>query len=620
VSRPEFEPVLGGATANLKNVWHHHDQRKRVGMTRSSKIGAAIAIGVIVIGGASVLAWTAYYFASLRKGAQLARAGYNDMQHGNYDAAITDLSAALQKKLNRRDRFYLYLNRGASYNVKRSFDNAIRDLSEAIRLDPDIPNSYEERGWAYQQKGENDKAMIEFSETIKRDQNSGSAYYNRGMIFYNEGEIDRALLDFEEATRCRPDSPDGFFMRALCYLSKDDLDHALANFDAALTINSANPTFYEKRAEVFTRKGHHEKSLFDRLQAERLRPKPRLAAKGHKLFAPNHTPHDVHLDVEALSRSNTLFETNKAFRELLDEASAASAAGESDRVISLCNRVLAMKIGPATAASATNLRGIAYFENGEVDKALHDYDDALKLNANNAAAYVNRAIVLEEKGAGEEALKDYEEAIRLDPKDYFAYYNRATAFQDKGDLDSALANYDKAVELKPANEDAYVGRAIIYLRAHEPDKAISECTTAIHLDPNAFLAYINRAKAYAQMKQYSLSSADLETATALSATRTHAALNSIAWFRATCSDPILRDGREAVKAAIKACERSHWRNLHYIDTLAAAYAEAGDFEKAVEYEKKTLKMSKGRSRYEERARHRIKLYQQRTPYHEDTPE
>ena len=92
--------------------------------------------------------------------------------------------------------------------------------------------------------------------------------------------------------------------------------------------------------------------------------------------------------------------------------------------------------------------------------------------------------------------------------------------------------------------------------------------------------------------------------------------NARAWLRATCPDPKYRDGKQAVESATRACELSTWKSPGELDTLAAAYAEAGDFDAAVKWEEEALKMhtdEEHRSGY----RARLALYRARTPYREE---
>jgi hypothetical protein len=92
--------------------------------------------------------------------------------------------------------------------------------------------------------------------------------------------------------------------------------------------------------------------------------------------------------------------------------------------------------------------------------------------------------------------------------------------------------------------------------------------------------------------------------------------NELAWIKATCLDESVRDGKGAVEAATKACELSEWKNWNWIDTLAAACAENGDFKRAIEIEEQALRTGKPRESDRREMRSRISLYQQSRPFRE----
>jgi hypothetical protein len=102
----------------------------------------------------------------------------------------------------------------------------------------------------------------------------------------------------------------------------------------------------------------------------------------------------------------------------------------------------------------------------------------------------------------------------------------------------------------------------------------------------------------------------------------HPAYNNLSWLRATCPDEALRDGKEALVKATKACELTGWADWTRLDTLAAACAEVGGFEKAVEYQKRAMSMS-GVPKVDRpevdriEMKHRLGLYQLKQPYHEE---
>jgi tetratricopeptide (TPR) repeat protein len=90
------------------------------------------------------------------------------------------------------------------------------------------------------------------------------------------------------------------------------------------------------------------------------------------------------------------------------------------------------------------------------------------------------------------------------------------------------------------------------------------------------------------------------------------AYNYLAWLLATCPKAEFRNGTKAVEQATKACELSEWKNMSIIDTLAAAYAESGDFDKAVKWESKVLDAYPSN----DSIKTRLALYQKHQPYHE----
>ena len=100
-----------------------------------------------------------------------------------------------------------------------------------------------------------------------------------------------------------------------------------------------------------------------------------------------------------------------------------------------------------------------------------------------AWAHTNRGVAYRAKGDHDRAIADYDEAIRLDPKDAVAYSNRGIAYKDKGDYDRAIADYNEAIGLDPKNAVAYNNRGVAYNAKGDPDRAIADYNEAIRLDP-----------------------------------------------------------------------------------------------------------------------------------------
>src|SRR6516164_6618167 len=98
-------------------------------------------------------------------------------------------------------------------------------------------------------------------------------------------------------------------------------------------------------------------------------------------------------------------------------------------------------------AEAFNNRGIAYRLKGEYDRAVQDYNQAIKLNAKFAAAFNNRGVAYDRKGDYERAIADYDQAIKLKPSAEL-YFNRGNAHLGKSQYDHAIDDYNQAIKLK----------------------------------------------------------------------------------------------------------------------------------------------------------------------------
>jgi tetratricopeptide (TPR) repeat protein len=224
--------------------------------------------------------------------------------------------------------------------------------------------------------------------------------------------------------------------------------------------------------------------------------------------------------------------------------------------------------------------GIAKAQKGDLDGAVADFSKAIQLTPDYAEAYYSRGVAKREKGDYNGAIADWDKAIQLKPDYAYAYNNRGNAKSEKGDYNGAIADLDKAIQLKPNDAEPYYNRGNAKSEKGDYNGAIADYDKAIHLKPN-----------YAD------------------------ACNRLAWLLATCPRANLRDGKKAVEDATKACDLTAWKNLNELSTLAAAYAESGDFDDAIKWETKYLQAPNLRADYAEQHKKRLALYRDHQPYH-----
>ena len=146
---------------------------------------------------------------------------------------------------------------------------------------------------------------------------------------------------------------------------------------------------------------------------------------------------------------------------------------------------------PSQPAADDKARAKKYFESGEEhfnnsdnDRAIADYDQAIRLDPEYAEAYSNRGVAYASKRDYDRAIADYDQAIRLDPKDAAAYYNRSLIYSEKRDYDRAITDCDQAIRLAPKFTFAYNVRGVAYSDKGDYDRAIADYDRALAIDPN----------------------------------------------------------------------------------------------------------------------------------------
>jgi tetratricopeptide (TPR) repeat protein len=134
-------------------------------------------------------------------------------------------------------------------------------------------------------------------------------------------------------------------------------------------------------------------------------------------------------------------------------------------------------------ADAFYSSGLAYYYRGEYERALEDWDDAIRLNSQDDIAFYARGLAYYNLSQYERAIQDYDEAIRLNPQDADSYVARGSAYDDLGQSARAIEDYDEAIRIDPQDDIAYNDRGLAYYNLGQYGRAIVDYDEAIRLDP-----------------------------------------------------------------------------------------------------------------------------------------
>jgi tetratricopeptide (TPR) repeat protein len=267
-----------------------------------------------------------------------------------------------------------------------------------------------------------------------------------------------------------------------------------------------------------------------------------------------------------------------AFEAHVNWAEALLLQGKNVEAVEQCRA--ALRINPK-CAEAYNDRGVALFHQGNGGAAIEDFRTALQIQPDYAEAEGNWGITLAAQGRLDEAIEHAQRALNIDDRYAEAHNTMGAAEFQKGRKREGIVHFRKAVEIRPNDAYRHVNLGDALHDVREDVEAVDHCRIAIRLQPD-----------------------DPDT------------LNKAAWVLATAPDPRARDGKEAVEFARRAAALSGQKDPAVLDTLAAAYAEAGRFSDAIATARQAAALAKSNHNVmlTERTRARLKIYEASTPY------
>jgi tetratricopeptide (TPR) repeat protein len=249
----------------------------------------------------------------------------------------------------------------------------------------------------------------------------------------------------------------------------------------------------------------------------------------------------------------------------------------------------------------------------EFDHALADLTRAIDWNPRFVRAYRERATLWRLQKEAARELDDWNRVLELDPQDLVARRGRASNLQRTGQHAAAIQEYTVILQGKPGNRSALAARAALRKKTADFSGAILDYQSLAVLSPQMKSRYdVDRGRCLVRLGHY-LEALDAFEQASEERENYHVAYQERAWLLATCADASIRDGLQAVALAEKAFQLTANRHRRSVETLAAAWAERGDFQQAVQWQTKVVQLLTD-PEAARLAKKRLKLYQQGRPF------
>ncbi|CAK93756.1 unnamed protein product (macronuclear) [Paramecium tetraurelia] len=373
---------------------------------------------------------------------QLVICGNQSYESGRTDEALLEYDKALILNPNNS---LIYHNRGILYYNMEKNEEALLDYNKAIELNSQDSKIYNNRGNLYSDLGRSDDALNDFNQAIKLDPNFSDAYNSRAMLYVDLGKNDQALIDFGQAIKLKAQS-NILKNRGILLFNLNQFDEALKDFNEAINLTQNDSTLYLNAAIILQAQNKNQEALEHYNLSIKLNTNDQRAYKSRAMLYSNLG--EVQLAVSDLS---------KAILLKSDDFNAYYHRGKL----------------------------IIYWKQKQLNLALQDFNQSIRLNPKYQNAYDCRGCLFLELGENNKAESDFSKSIELNTRSSNSYNNLGNFFVSIGNYQEALKNYQQAIQLDAYNSIYLINLGQLHLKLNDFQQAFIFFLQAnSHLDVN----------------------------------------------------------------------------------------------------------------------------------------
>jgi tetratricopeptide (TPR) repeat protein len=277
-----------------------------------------------------------------------------------------------------------------------------------------------------------------------------------------------------------------------------------------------------------------------------------------------------------------------------------------------------IKLSPDAAMPYLH-RARVYAADKKNKEALDDIAQALKIEPDSpqhvGQALLLRAQVHQQAGDAKAARADLDEALKGTPDWAPALELRAILSAGDNDYGQAIEDFKQLLKVAPKNPELLGQLGILYEANKQPRKAIASYTDVLAIDSENFMALRGRADAYLNIGDHADAVTDYEAALKIKP-EDSGVLNNLAWVLATSPDDKVRNGKRSIELGTQAAKLGDYKEAHVLSTLAAGYAETGDFDTARQWSKKAVDLGSDDADVNAQLKKELASYESKKPWRE----
>ena len=276
----------------------------------------------------------------------------------------------------------------------------------------------------------------------------------------------------------------------------------------------------------------------------------------------------------------------------------------------------AIRTRPDYAEAQDNI-GAAMIAMGRWEEAVEQSSRAVQINPGSADARGNLGVALMHLGRLPEAIEQLQQAVQIKPESAVAYNNLGLAMARSSRLEEAVGQYEHALQIDPDYAEAHCNLGLVLADLRRVLEAIRHCREAVRRKPDLAMAHLTLCSMLAQTADYPEAIEHGRQAVRLMPGQPQV-MRLVAWLMATHEPVEAGEPQQAMELAEGACALTNRRDPMCLDTLAAAYASAGRFDKAVPTALEAWQMAQSASQLSmaEEIHMRLQLFRQNKPYRE----